>query len=504
MVKWRRWVTASGIAVVAAVVPVVVSGATTSQIANQPAVAATTALTVGATADTTATRVPQDGDPSARTTLATCPSRCDGNPNGERSAVVQFTVAGIPAGATVTGARLQLSTWTAATAKITAYSAQGGATGTGSASPWPVFGAALASTGTVVAGYNSWPVTLAVTGNGSYTFALRQTSPNTRLYFASKENSNTAIRPRLAITYQPAGSTASPTAGSSTSATAAPTTGASTSATATPTAGPSGSTSGTPSTAPTTSTAPSTSASPAPTATVPGWNLVWSDEFNGTSLDPSKWNARNNTYVDYDLSCITNRPENISVSGGVAILRAQKETATCGSQTRNYTEAYLDSIGKASFTRGRFEVRAKSPTGPTNSTGIWPAFWLRPDDGGNGELDVVELPGGASYYKAATQAIFHDYTPTKQDHRWAFPSGNPSDGFHTYTTEWEPTEMRWYIDGTLVWTRDTTTTSWYTSDFSRPFHLRLNIQVGGWLGNPDATTTFPAEFLVDYVRVWQR
>ena len=160
--------------------------------------------------------------------------------------------------------------------------------------------------------------------------------------------------------------------------------------------------------------------------------------------------------------------------------------------------------GKAAFTYGRFEVRVKTPTGPTGSTGRWPAFWLRPDDGGNGEIDVTELPGGAAYYKAATQAIFLNYTPVKQDTRIPLPGGGyPGDGFHTYTTEWDANSLKWYIDGKLVWTRDRSTTPWFEKAFTKPYNIRLNFQVGGWLGNPDSSTQFPADFVVDYVRVYQ-
>nr|BFE69080.1 hypothetical protein GCM10020092_023810 [Actinoplanes digitatis] len=162
-------------------------------------------------------------------------------------------------------------------------------------------------------------------------------------------------------------------------------------------------------------------------------------------------------------------------------------------------------MGKASFTYGRFEIRAKSPNKPETSTGLWPAFWLRPDDGGNGEIDVTELPGGADWYSRSTAAIFWDYSPVKQDTRIAVPGGGyPADGYHTYATEWDAKALKWYIDGKLVWTRDRTTTPWYDKAFNKPYNLRLNFQVGGWLGDPDASTRFPADFVVDYVRVYQR
>ncbi|MCW3843025.1 glycoside hydrolase family 16 protein [Micromonospora yasonensis] len=241
-----------------------------------------------------------------------------------------------------------------------------------------------------------------------------------------------------------------------------------------------------------------------PGTRVPGWRLVWSDEFDGTAVDRSKWNVRDGEPRDVDLGCNVDDPANVLVGGGVLTLRAQRRSTVCAGQPRQYTEGYLDTIGKASFRYGRFEIRAESPNGPTDSQGLWPAFWLRPDDGGKGEIDVVELPGGTAHHRAATQAVFYDYRPVKQDQRWEFPSGYPADGFHTYTTEWEPGVLRWYVDGRLVWQRDRRTTPWFDEAFDKPFNLRLNFQVGGWLGAPDAATAFPADFRVDHVRVWQR
>lgn len=273
-------------------------------------------------------------------------------------------------------------------------------------------------------------------------------SHNTRLYWASRENTDQARWPRLRVTYE--------------------------------------------------------------VADEPGWRLVWSDEFDAGPLDTTRWNVRNNSWVDYDSACITSRPENVFVADGLLTLRAQRETYTCGGGgTRSYTTAYLTTqTGQpdGSFRYGRFEIRAKSPNGPTNSQGLWPAFWMRPDDGGNGEIDVVELPGGAAYYRATTAAVFYSYTPqVKSDHRYTFPNGSyPGDGFHTYTTEWEPDEIRWYVDGVLIWQRDPADLPWFDEVFHKPYHLRLNFQVGGWLGEPTSATTFPADFQVDYVRVYQR
>ncbi len=438
----RRWLTGAVAAVTLAGVLTVSRSAEAADV-----------LTFAAAADTTFTQIAADGDNSVKTTLATCPALCDGNPAAERDAFVAFTVAGIPAGATITNATLELYSWNAYAAQVTAHPSTGGAAGPGTWSARPALGTALATRAAVTAGYNAFDVTAAVTGNGQETFALRQESYNTRVYWASKENGSTGIRPKLTITYE----------------------------------------------------------------TPVGWHLVWQDEFNDSTLDTAKWTARPLTYVDFDKACITDRPQNVFESGGNLTLRAQREQLTCwaGGGTRQYTTAYLDTIGKANFTYGRFETRAKSPGTPAGSKGLWPAFWLRrtavptgadPNDG-NGELDVMELPGGSAYYDKSTAAIFRDYAPTKNDYRYDFPGSTyPGDGFHVYAVQWDPGVLRFYVDGTLIWTRDASTTPWFDDVFngSAQYHLRLTFHVGGWLGDPDASTVMPADFQVDYVRVYQR
>ena len=152
-------------------VPVVTATVLSSlAMAANPAQAAETA-TATATADTTYTQVVQDGDNAIKTTLATCPRLCDGNPNGERNAVLGFSLTGLPADATVLDARLELSTWTAVAAQTTVHLASGGAgpAGPGTWSDRPTLGPVLDTNDGVSAGYNSWDVTSAVHGNGTFT-----------------------------------------------------------------------------------------------------------------------------------------------------------------------------------------------------------------------------------------------------------------------------------------------------------------------------------------------
>lgn len=465
-----------------------------------PVFAGDNGLTLRPVADTTITQVPQDGDNSVKTTLASCPSLCDGNKNGRRDATLQFNVDKIPANATKVKATLRVYAWQSFAARILARTIPGGLAVASS----PVQLAAADSVqilDKVAKGYNEVDVSGSVRANGTYTFALSQENYNTRVYWASRENSKDSLHPELVLSYE---TTTKPSPTPSRPATALPpptTAPVTTAPTTAPTKSPTPTPSKTVSTAPTTKP-PATTPPPGAPA---GWKLVWSDDFTGGSIDTSKWNLRDNEGRDMDLGCNVDSPKNTFVGGGNLTLRALRENATCSSQSRQYTQSYLDTIGKASFTYGRFEIRAKSPNKPDTSTGLWPAFWLRPDDGGNGEIDVTELPGGKDWYAKSTAAIFWDYTPVKQDTRIDIPGGGyPADGFHTYTTEWDAKALKWYIDGKLVWTRDRTTTSWYDKAFNKPYNIRLNFQVGGWLGDPDAKTQFPADFVVDYVKVYQR
>ncbi|RKS71330.1 carbohydrate binding protein [Motilibacter peucedani] len=265
--------------------------------------------------------------------------------------------------------------------------------------------------------------------------------------------------------------------------------------------------------APTPTPTPTQTAVPAPPATTApaGWRQVWADEFNDSSVDTTKWNVRNNAHNSNEESCLTNRASNVEESGGALHIRAQRENFTCGSYKAAVTSGYLDTIGRFSTTYGRYEMRAKLPTQADTSKGMWPAFWLRPNDGGAGELDIMEAVGsakGESNYNRVSQTIWYDYNNTypRQAASAPMPSGQTmDDGYHTYAVEWEPGVIRWYVDNRLTYTRDTSTTTWMKSAFSRAFNIRLNMQVGGsWAGTPTASTQFPADFAIDYVRVYQR
>ncbi|MGC4749382.1 glycoside hydrolase [Micromonospora sp. DT201] len=156
-------------------------------------------LSIRAAADTTATAVSQDGDNAAKATLATCSTRCDGNPSGGREAVIEFVVTTVPATAVNVRATLRVHAWQQFAATVTAH-----------ASPLSAREArpALASAGdeldsvtAVSSGFNEWDISKLVTGNGTWTVSLVQSGLESRIYWASVDNRNPVLRPSLVVSY---------------------------------------------------------------------------------------------------------------------------------------------------------------------------------------------------------------------------------------------------------------------------------------------------------------
>lgn len=252
---------------------------------------------------------------------------------------------------------------------------------------------------------------------------------------------------------------------------------------------------------PPTSTVPP-SPSPSPTGPAPvGEHLVWSDEFN--SIDTKKWNVRNNSWANNEESIDTSRPENVFISGGALTLRAIQQSYKVGGTTRNYTSGYLDTIGKESWQYGRIEMRAKLPA----AQGMWPAFWLR-NNTGLGELDIMEAIGGMSDRTVQTIHQSTNGDMARSGHEDVLPSGTISD-WHTYAVDREPGSVSWYVDNRLVFSKTTSTLPWLDSTFNSPMNIRLNLQVGGSMPGyykkpAGATPVGAADYVIDYVRVYQR
>lgn len=246
-------------------------------------------------------------------------------------------------------------------------------------------------------------------------------------------------------------------------------------------------------------------------ASAQNWELAWSDEFDGASIDSNKWEFQLGDGTAYGIPGWGNnelqwyRMENATIENGHLIITAKKEQFA----GHGYTSARMRTRLKGDWTYGRFEMRARLPSGK----GLWPAFWMLPTDnayGGwaaSGEIDIMELVGhepnkahGTIHYGGE----WPNNTFTGSSH--ILPSGNFSDDFHLFSVEWKPGEIRWCVDGVHYQTQ----TRWWSSGgpfpapFDRRFHILLNVAVGGnWPGNPDSSTTFPQRMEVDYVRAYQ-
>jgi beta-glucanase (GH16 family) len=249
--------------------------------------------------------------------------------------------------------------------------------------------------------------------------------------------------------------------------------------------------------------------SPTRTPTPHDYVLVWSDEFNGSTIDTSNWsfetgctgwgNAEWENYTAGDNSFITYDSQ---AGSNVLVIEARQTTGgQCG-----YTSSRMTTSGKREFTYGRFEARLKLP----QTQGIWPAFWLLGNNIGSvgwptcGELDIMEHIGTEP---TLTHGAMHG-----PGYSGATPfSGTFNLGevvnanYHVYAIEWTADAVRWYVDNNLFYTVTRSQVQQYGNwVFDHPFFIILNVAVGGsWPGYPDATSVFPQRMYVDYVRVYQ-
>ena len=245
-----------------------------------------------------------------------------------------------------------------------------------------------------------------------------------------------------------------------------------------------------------------------PVQTLPdrSYTLTWSDEFNGdagTQPDAAQWNydigTGQNGWGNQELQSYTNNTENIAMDGeGNLVITAINNNGS-------YTSARINTKGLFSQQYGRFEARIKTPTGP----GLWPAFWMLGDNIDDvswpqcGEIDIMEQKGNQSNITysslhgpgySAGAAITHPYVLTNDRF---------DNKFHIYAVEWGEDYVDFFVDSFLFKriTPEDATGEWV---FNQPFHLLLNVAVGGTFGGPpNEYTGFPQEMLIDYVRVYQ-
>lgn len=238
-------------------------------------------------------------------------------------------------------------------------------------------------------------------------------------------------------------------------------------------------------------------------------NLVWSDEFDGTSLDTTKWEPMIGDGCSYGICGWGNneeqfyKAENATVANGMLTITAKVERNR-GSQ---YTSARLRTINLADFYDGYFEARIRVPEGQ----GMWPAFWMLPTDeiyGGwpqSGEIDIMENIGREPSTIHGTIHYGQPYPDNQsQGSAISLPNGERyTDSFHTFAIEKTNNQIRWFMDGVLYQTKTDADVAPENWPFNERFHFLLNVAVGGnWPGSPDSTTPFPQTMDVDYVRVY--
>jgi beta-glucanase (GH16 family) len=236
--------------------------------------------------------------------------------------------------------------------------------------------------------------------------------------------------------------------------------------------------------------------------------LVWSDEFSGpagTAPSASKWIYDLGAHPgDRELETYTDSPANASLDGqGDLAIVARRQTAT-GSDgvTEPYTSGRIETQGLFSATYGLIEARMKVPAG----TGLWTAFWMLGDNISTvgwpacGEIDVMETLGRDPF---TVRGTIHG--PSYSRGQNFVSASSLAAGFNIYAISWSPNSITWLLDGVPYATVTSADLApgqpWV---FNQPFHLVLNLAVGGdWPGAPDAFTHFPATLLVNWVRVYQ-
>jgi len=279
-----------------------------------------------------------------------------------------------------------------------------------------------------------------------------------------------------------------------------------------------------------------------------GWRMVWSDEFDGTELDASKWSHEVDCWGggNNERQCYVDWPENTHVADGCLVMTARLETVAGPAWPEHmrsnpdidateikeqlFSSARIRTKGKAEWTYGRIEIRAKLPDGQ----GLWPAIWMLPTDeiygawAKSGEIDIVEAVNlGAECKKCKGKRENHIHGTIHYGAEWPNNRYKGNDTvlgvaesgeqkFHIFAVEWTEGRITWFLDGEAY--GSISRRSWSpliggingnkNAPFDQPFHLIMNVAVGGnW---PESVNeggvvfdAFPASMLVDWVRVYQ-
>ena len=284
-------------------------------------------------------------------------------------------------------------------------------------------------------------------------------------------------------------------------------------------------------------------ATPAAAAENSGWTLVWSDEFDAKGIDRSKWGFDVDCWGggNEEHQCYTKSARNAGIEDGKLVITARYERVTGpalpehlrrtsatpeAEATRDISSARLSTKGKASWRYGKVEVRAKLPQGQ----GTWPAIWMLPEKdrygswAASGEIDILEAvnlgvpcakcPGGRENTILGTLHFGGKWPNNQHKGEEVSMPAVLDEGFHTYAIEWQPDRITWLFDGKVYAVR--TADEWSTTGsktrgapFDQPFHLILNLAIGGKLAETRGLggvrlDGYPKRMEIDWVRVWQQ
>ena len=247
------------------------------------------------------------------------------------------------------------------------------------------------------------------------------------------------------------------------------------------------------------------------------WEQVWSDEFDGDKLDLSKWNILRwrPGWVNNEQQAYTDRDTNVFLQEGNLVIQGLIEpnyydTDHTGNQyTANYTSGRINTDDKFSWTYGKFDIRAKLPSG----RGSWPAIWMLgesitsigwPDCG---EIDIMEHVGfdDGNIHGSIHTKDFNHIMNTQRSGSIALPSATQS--FHIYSLEWSPHYLRFLIDDSpFFFVYNDSNGNAAKWPFNSPHYMILNLAIGGDWGGIQGieSSSFPMRMLVDHVRVSKR
>ena len=240
--------------------------------------------------------------------------------------------------------------------------------------------------------------------------------------------------------------------------------------------------------------------------------LVWSEEFDADALDPETWFFDHGDGSQYGIPGWGNNelqwylPDNAQLEDGKLVITIRNEPTN----GKDYSSARIDTRDRFAVRYGRIEARIRLPKGQ----GLWPAFWMLPLENtygtwaASGEIDIMEsVNPGAEGGNIIHGTIHHGARHPANQYAGAeyHVPADPTENFHVYAVEWDPTEIRWYVDDVLYSTQNewSTTDAEYPAPFDQPFYLLLNVAVGGdWPGLDVDSASLPATMEVDYIRVY--